>query len=241
MIPFREIVKETWATLQDARKFTLFGELLADVKRKRLWRMWGHKTFFRYCRDELNLKPSGMENMYIALYERTRALGLYDSARNIDLHDIERAFPFYMILDASKRCKTQHDFLLVFSGTEAAARRFLRQLRTQSPRQRNAIGPWHVTKTDYEAVDSVLSYFKKLGVTYPKGVVAMALLVKSILEKDLADRWQWYRKQLMHAGITGQIADILLTDFYFSKSKKPSSRRARMNRRTRKMTDILFQ
>jgi hypothetical protein len=40
-----------------------FGRLLAEVRRKELWRGWGHASFERYCTKELFIRPATADKL----------------------------------------------------------------------------------------------------------------------------------------------------------------------------------
>ncbi len=56
--------------LEGARRFKAawvdFGRLLADVKRKQLWREWGYASFEKYCTKELFIRPATAEKLTVS-------------------------------------------------------------------------------------------------------------------------------------------------------------------------------
>ena len=103
---FREEVVNFWASYKDHRQCLTFGFFLHIVKKSLLWKDWGHKSFYWYCRNELHLVPVGFEQMYIVGYLRLERLGFSPD----QMVSLERKYSFNRIIFASKIAGNEREF-----------------------------------------------------------------------------------------------------------------------------------
>jgi hypothetical protein len=166
-IALREGIINFWADFHQHKQCVTFGALLHEIKTHELFKKWGHKSFYWYCRTELHLRPVNIENAYIQIWLRCRYFGLnFD-----DMRSLERKYDLGRLLRASKIAPTRAKFLFLCASNEKKA-------RLRGDKRILSLGPYRPP-----ALDLMKATFTNLSKHYgcTKDEVPMIMAILSIL------------------------------------------------------------
>ena len=205
----------------DGARCMRFGAALWRIKNESLYKEWGHKTFYQFCRNEIKLKPANSENWRISAYVKLRAIGLTDE--DMAVVENRRMKESGQLTNLWKICQTREQVLANLDPDKNKDLKRLAQTLKHGAKMietidfygygRAQVGPFFYHPADYDIVhETFAQMFRNFSLNQDRCLLAFSLIFKILRETTPDQRYAEMKKQCLFHSLPQEFADFVFGD-----------------------------